>query len=91
MNEITEQKKYINWLEKDELVGLLFFAQLFHEMLFDYTLDTFKAPALNTPLLCEELLVTIKHVKKDNIDKNNISAILEEKCFFFWTYQIVRD
>jgi|SRR5690554_276509 len=83
MSEIAEKKKYYNWEEKEELIGQLFFAQRFYEMLFDYTLDTFKAPALNTPLLCKELLVTIRHVKKDDIDKNNISAILEELKWSF--------
>lgn len=83
MSTIIEKEKYNNWTESNELVGLLFFAQRFYEMLFDYTIDTFKPSALNTPLLCQELLVTIQHVKKDNIDKNNISAILEELRWSF--------
>lgn len=83
MSTIIEKEKYNNWTKSNELVGLLFFAQRFYEMLFDYTIDTFKPSALNTPLLCQELLVTIQHVKKDNIDKNNISAILEELRWSF--------
>ncbi|MBR9831330.1 hypothetical protein GYB57_04205 [bacterium] len=76
-------EKYNQWTDKDNLSSLLFFAQRLYEMLFDYTLDSFKAPALNTPLLCEELLVTVNHVEKDNIDRNNISAILDELKWSF--------
>ena len=35
------------WEKPDELAGLLIFAQCLDELLFDYSLDTFKAPALN--------------------------------------------
>ena len=35
------------WKFSEKLVGLLFFAQSLNELLFDYSLDSYKAPALN--------------------------------------------
>ncbi|MBL3658816.1 hypothetical protein [Fulvivirga sediminis] len=72
-----------NWEAKEETEGLLFFAQRAREMLFDYTLDTFKPSALNTSLLCEELLITIKQVENANIESNNLNAILDELKWAF--------
>lgn len=45
-----------SWTYTEDLEGLLFFAQAIHEMLFDYTIDSYKSPALNTHTLCWELL-----------------------------------
>ena len=40
--------------------GFVFFLQRMDELLFDFTIDTYKPMALNTPYLCIELLKTIK-------------------------------
>jgi hypothetical protein len=58
--------------------GFVFFLQRMDELLFDFTIDTYKPMALNTPYLCIELLKTIKDVKVNNIDKANIKYILDE-------------
>lgn len=67
-----------NWSNLHEIQGLLFFAQRLEEMLFDYTMDTYKAPALNSYLLCREALTLIYLIETNLIDKNNLSHVLEE-------------
>lgn len=67
-----------NWEYSLSLEGLLFFVQRIDEMLFDYTLDSYKPPALNVPFLCVEILRTIDDIESDLIDKANLKHILEE-------------
>lgn len=67
-----------NWDNPKDCESLLFFAQRLDEILFDYSLDTYKPPALNTPFLCREALKTINEIEKENIDSNNLAPILEE-------------
>lgn len=57
---------------------MLFFAQRLDELLFDYTLDTYKAPALNAPYLCQEALDLIADIESGNIDSANIDHVLSE-------------
>lgn len=57
---------------------LLFFAQCIDEMLFDYTLDSYKPLALNSRLLCIECLNTIEEVKGDFMPKRNLASIIDE-------------
>jgi hypothetical protein len=73
--------KYIktnHWVNKRNQEGLLFFAQVLHEALFDYSLDTYKPQALNIRLLCVEALETIDNIKSGLIKKPNIDSIVEE-------------
>lgn len=58
--------------------SITFFAQRLDEILFDYSLDTYKPAALNAPFLCKEALMTISEIEKGNIDKSNFTPILEE-------------
>ena len=67
-----------HWKNTEELEGLLFFAQLIDEMLFDYTLDSYKPLALNSRLLCIECISTIEEVKNGFMPKKNLQSILEE-------------
>lgn len=67
-----------NWNYDKDLDGLLLFAQLIEEMLFDYTIDSYKVPALNTHSLCNELLDTIHEVKNGYIHQNSLKPIKEE-------------
>ncbi len=67
-----------NWTYTKELEGLLFFAQRLDELLFDYTLDTYKPKTLNTPSLCVEVISVISQVKEGNIDPYNVIHILDE-------------
>lgn len=67
-----------HWRNTEELEGLLFFAQLIDEMLFDYTLDSYKPLALNSRLLCIECLSTIEEVRNGFMPKKNLQSIIEE-------------
>jgi hypothetical protein len=70
--------KVDNWDENEELDGLLLFAQLIDEMLFDYTIDSYKPPVLNTHSLCEELSEIIDEVKDGFIKEKSIEPLKEE-------------
>lgn len=75
--------KYPNlrkWKYSSELEGLLFFAQIVEELLFDYTIDTYKVPAMNSHTLCEELCQTIDDVESGAIKQGAIKPIMEELC-----------
>jgi hypothetical protein len=76
-------KKTSHWTDKPNQIGLLFFAQILDESLFDYTLDSFKPQALNSRLLCIELLQTIDSVKAGTIKSPSLKPLLEE---FLWTF-----
>ena len=67
-----------HWSDIKKLDGLLFFAQIIDEMLFTYTLDTYKPLALNSRLLCIEALDTIDEIQNGYIPKKNIQSVLEE-------------
>ncbi len=67
-----------HWQNLDSLQGLLFFAQLVDEMLFDYTLDSHKPLALNSRLLCIECFETIDEIKNGFIPQKSLQSVLEE-------------
>jgi len=66
------------WDSKENLDDLVYLAQLFEELLFDYSLDTYKPSAMNTSLLCQEALVTLSDIEKGVIQKPNLNHILLE-------------
>lgn len=66
------------WKYKKDSEGLLLFAQLVEEMVFDYTLDSYRAPALNTHYLCTELLATIKQVRDADLEQGVLRPVLDE-------------
>jgi hypothetical protein len=66
------------WNLKPELQGLLLFAQLINELLFDFTLDTYKLPALNSRTLALELLSTIQEWEKGLLREGTIKPIVLE-------------
>lgn len=73
--------RYLNtdhWKSSESLEGLLFFSQLVDEMLFDYTLDSYKPLALNSRLLCIECFETIEEVRNGFIVKRNLQSVIEE-------------
>lgn len=71
-------KNVSHWKNLVDQEGLLFFAQIFDEALFDYSLDSYKPQALNIRLLCIETLQTIDNITQGLIKKQNLTAILEE-------------
>lgn len=67
-----------NWVLSDDVVGLLYFAQRMDELLFDFSLDSFKPPALNPVSLCSEAIDYIKDVEGGEVDIAGLSPILDE-------------
>jgi hypothetical protein len=67
-----------HWDNLSDLEGLLFFAQTIDEMLFEYTLDSYKPMALNCRLLCIECVRTIGEVRDGYMPKKNLQSVLEE-------------
>ena len=74
----------IKWSKDPELEGLLFFAQSINDMLFDYTLDTYKVPALNTHFRCIEGLVFIDMVERGIIYPKALDQTINE---FLWSFK----
>lgn len=66
------------WKNIDDCELLLYSAQLLEELLFDYSLDTYKPSAMNTSLLCQEALMAIEDIERGVIDKANLAHIVEE-------------
>lgn len=66
------------WTLDPSLDGLVFFAQRLDELLFDYTLDSYKPTALNAPSLCTEALTVISAIAKDQTEAANLIPVLEE-------------
>lgn len=66
------------WENLEELAGLAFFAQLLEELLFDYSLDTYKPSAMNSSSLCVEALDLITDIEDEVIDHANLSHVLGE-------------
>lgn len=68
------------WKYSSELEGLLFFAQTVEELLFNYTMDTYKVPAMNSHTLCNELCQTLSDIESGVIKQGAIKPIIEELC-----------
>lgn len=62
-----------NWSNPDECKSLIYFAQLMDEMLFTYTLDTYKPSVINTPTIGVECLETIRDVEAGIINEKMLS------------------
>lgn len=71
-------KNLSRWKLDSSLDGLLFFAQRMDELLFDYTLDTYKPSALNAPSLCIEALNLIAAIESELIDQAALPYVLDE-------------
>jgi len=67
-----------HWENPGQLEGLAFFSQLIEELLFDYSLDTYKPSAMNTSTLCKEALSLIEDIENETIDKANLKHVLNE-------------
>ena len=66
------------WANVSNVQGMLFFVQRMDELLFHYTMDTYKAPTLNIKLLLQEYLDTIEQIKKGILKDKNEIPIFEE-------------
>jgi hypothetical protein len=66
------------WTVNESVHGLIFFAQRLEELLFDYTLDSYKPSALNPPFLCIEALRVIEDIEEEALDPSNLTHVLDE-------------
>ena len=62
-------------------VAVDFFSQLLDEMLFDYTMDTYKPAAFSPGLMCEELFNIVDRVERGEMDRARITPVLEELAY----------
>lgn len=67
-----------NWSNVSSMQGMLFFVQRMDELLFHYSMDTYKAPTLNIKLLLREYLETIEQIKEGILKEKNEIPIFEE-------------
>lgn len=66
------------WTINDNTKGLIFFAQALEELLFHHTVDSFKAPALNTHLSAYEIHYLATELKKGKIKQGALEPVIEE-------------
>jgi len=71
-------KNYKRWHADESLELVLYFAQRLDELFFDYTLDTYKPPALNCIFLCREALELIRDIDNELIDAAHLEHVLDE-------------
>jgi len=68
-----------NWPEEiDHLSGLLYFAQRWEEMLFDYSIDSYRFKMLNAPGLCQEIIDTYKLCEMKMLAWGRLVSLKEE-------------
>lgn len=68
------------WDNIESSKGLILFAQMIDELLFEYTLDTYKPSAMNSSLLIQEARQTHKAVESGTIQKPNLGHVINELC-----------
>lgn len=73
-------RKITKWSNPDESANALFFAQLLDELLFDFSLDTYKPSAMNASLLCLEALETHFEIEQGNVKRPNFQHVVDELC-----------
>ena len=73
-----KEHRLLNWASDKKIDSLLFFALRVRELVFDYTLDTFKYPALNATSICKEAVELISEIDSNNITEKAIVPVLEE-------------
>lgn len=79
------------WDNPSDSKGLLFFAQLLEELLFDYSLDTYKPSVMHVGLLCSEAINTIKEIERGVIKAPNIWHVTYELCSCYDKDPIARN
>jgi len=70
--------RLFRWTDPARLAGLLVVAQRIEEALFDYSVDTYKIPALNTRSRCLELSRSIEQVRAGRLSDKSLQSIVEE-------------
>ncbi|MFL9837692.1 hypothetical protein ABS768_09305 [Flavobacterium sp. ST-75] len=86
-----KEKRLTNWNDDKNLDCLLFFALRIKELVFDYTLDSFKYPALNTSTICTEAIELISEIENENVSEKSIIPVLEELIYKIKNDSIVKE
>lgn len=76
-----KENRLKHWKKDDTLECLLFFALRCRELVFDYSLDSFKYPALNSTTICNEALNLIKEIEEENFTPKSIIPVLDELIY----------
>lgn len=74
-----------------EIDGILYFAQRLEEMLFDYTIDLFRMPLLNTHGLTDEYCTVAKKVEKNEIREYQLNVVFEEFSASFKNDIVIKE
>ena len=74
-----------------EIDGVLYFAQRLEEMLFDYTIDLFRMPLLNTHGLTDEYCTVAKKVEKNEIREYQLNVVFEEFSASFKNDIVIKE
>lgn len=72
-----------SWTAPQDCGGLIYFSQLLEEMLFVFSLDTYKASVMHTGLLCREASNVIREIELGNVKQPNINHVNAELCSAF--------
>lgn|GEM_PF-4208208 len=71
--------------------GLLFFAQVMDEMLFDYAPDSYRVPTLNTLGRVREASLILDKIAINEIRAGNLPPVLEELCWSIREDLVVKE
>jgi hypothetical protein len=66
------------WVSQKQSRGILFFAQLMHQLLYDYSWDSYRAHALVTPSRLKEAIIVAQDIQENRIPKIALTPVLEE-------------
>lgn len=84
-------KDVSGWDSCSELEGYLFFAQRMDELLFQYSLDSYKPSCLNSVFLVKEALEVALEVEKELIDISSLKSVMDELKFSLSKDSIVKS
>lgn len=68
------------WDDPQASKELILFAQYIDELLFEFTLDTYKPSAMNASLLVKEAVQTHMSVQRGTIKSPNLKHVIDELC-----------
>ena len=86
-----KNKSLVGWNFSSKLDGLIVFANLIDEMTFNYTYDSYKAPALNIISLLDEAEETVLDIEKGMIKEEGVRSVLEELTHSFKSDKVISD
>ena len=86
-----KNKSLVGWNFSSKLDGLIVFANLIDEMTFNYTYDSYKAPALNIISLLDEAEETVLDIEKGMIKEEGVRSVLEELTNSFKSDKVISD